>query len=573
MYHTFALVDFNPPDKQGRPIIPKGPALHIYSLFTFEDLFKALRTAKASPDLVAALNMRVSDGIRVPRDFDTLQKAVSFLEQFPDSDKDHYSISLPIIKNNDAGHTDGNAEHTVNDGDAEHKANDNPDIVTIPRKIVTIPRKIIVGEGEHKIDGDYLWIRTAVSIVGDPKGNRDNIVVVGGIAFNKGIQGNCLLQHMTLRQAKKTGVYGDSSFTMEDVLVEECGLNGVWAHNGGVHGFCTNVEVRQCGRSGVFASNGGSITLIGAKTTVHHNCTKGAVDEYGLKVFGPSSTIQLVSTLTKEQKEQKEQVSTLTKEQVSIDNGGGGNWGAEYGGYINQIKTMTEAEMLAVLAARSRGEVRVPEDCATLEEALQQVHGDDVLTTIVVGKGEHQIDDGYLEIFSAMTIVGDPGVPKSEIVVIGGIFFREGIQGNCHLQHMTLRQATESGVIGQSSFTMEDVLVEQCVNVGVVAYGNVGRDVVGRCTNVEVRQCGGSGVVAMNGGSITLIGANTTVHHNCTRGKSDDYGLQVWGFSGQQTIQLVFPLTKEQVSIDNSGGGNWGAGMFAAINQIKTITL
>jgi hypothetical protein len=429
------------------------------------------------------------------------------------------------------------------------------------------------GKGEHQIDGYYLRIASAMNIVGDPGVPKSEIVVVGGVKFEEGIQGICHLQHLTLRQAMLSGVYGKSSFTMEDVLVEQCGTFGVVVDGTGVLGRCTNVEVYHCGRSGVVAFDGASITLIGAKTTVHHNCTKGAVDEYGLKVFGPSSTIQLVSTLTKEQKEQKEQVSTLTKEQVSIDNGGGGNWGAEYGGYINQIKTMTEAEMLAVLAARSRGEVRVPEDCATLEEALQQVHGDDVLTTIVVGKGEHQIDDGYLEIFSAMTIVGDPGVPKSEIVVIGGIFFREGIQGNCHLQHMTLRQATESGVIGQSSFTMEDVLVEQCVNVGVVAYGNVGRDVVGRCTNVEVRQCGGSGVVAMNGGSITLIGANTTVHHNCTRGKSDDYGLQVWGFSGQQTIQLVFPLTKEQVSIDNSGGGNWGAGMFAAINQIKTITL
>jgi hypothetical protein len=35
----------------------------------------------------------------------------------------------------------------------------------------------------------------------------------------------------------------------------------------------------------------------------------------------------------------------LTKEQVSIDNDGGGNWGAEKGGDINQIKTMAEAEV------------------------------------------------------------------------------------------------------------------------------------------------------------------------------------------------------------------------------------
>jgi len=84
-----------------------------------------------------------------------------------------------------------------------------------------------------------------------------------------------------------------------------------------------------------------------------------------------------------------------------------------------------------------------------------------------------------------------------------------------------------------------------------------------------VRQCGQNGVKATNGASITLIGPKTTVHHNCTKGYSDDYGLQVLSYS---TIQLVSPLTKEQVSLDNGGGGNWGAGGGGGINQIKTIS-
>jgi hypothetical protein len=115
---------------------------------------------------------------------------------------------------------------------------------------------------------------------------------------------------------------------MEDVLVEQCGGSGVYAYGSGVVGRCTNVEVRQCGESGVLAINDASITLIGAKTTVHHNCTtEGVSGTYGLAVYGSSSsTIQLVSP--------------LTKEQVSIDNGGGGNWGAYHGGDINQIKTI-----------------------------------------------------------------------------------------------------------------------------------------------------------------------------------------------------------------------------------------
>ena len=83
--------------------------------------------------------------------------------------------------------------------------------------------------------------------------------------------------------------------------------------------------------------------------------------------------------------------------------------------------------------------------------------------------------------------------------------------------------------------------------------------------------CGGCGVVAEWVGSITLIGAKMTVHHNCTYGRSWCYGLYVWGSSS--TIQLVSPLTKEQVAIDNGGGGNWGTdeAWGGDISQIKTI--
>ena len=79
-----------------------------------------------------------------------------------------------------------------------------------------------------------------------------------------------------------------------------------------------------------------------------------------------------------------------------------------------------------------------------------------------------------------------------------------------------------------------------------------------------------SGVDASYSASITLIGAKTTVHHNCTDGDSDQYGLAVYN-SSSSTIQLVSPLTKEHVAIDNGGGGNWGAVLNGDIHQIKTI--
>jgi len=469
---------------------------------------------------------------------------------------------------------------------------------------------IVLGKGTHVVavyqdeydnDINSLEILSAMNIVGDPKVPKSNLVVVGGIDFKEGIQGNCHLQHLTLRQATRSGVYGLSSFTMEDVLVEQCGDDpicgcpGVYASGIGVTGRCTNVEVRDCEVGGVAAVNDASITLIGDKTTVHHNCTQEGSNGYGLEVDDPSSTIQLVAP--------------LTKEQVSIDNGGYGNWGASENGDINQIKTITKAEFTAVLAqeaaiasridalsqtikatASTSLTVNMPED-SNLNEFVTAVHlvnTDKNFTagrtiTIVLGKGEHQIDGYYLDIFSAMNIVGDPKVPKSNLVVVGaGILYRKGIQGNCHLQHLTLRQPKEvgarghsyygkgTGVYAMSSFTMEDVLVEQCGGHGVDA---LGKRVTGRCTNVEVRQCGKSGVRAGCGASIILVGAKTKVHHNyCTTfNRRLCYGLQVYS-SSSSTIQLISPLTKEQVSFDNGGGGNWGAEGGSDAHQIKSTT-
>ena len=92
------------------------------------------------------------------------------------------------------------------------------------------------------------------------------------------------LSSATPDTASSEGVWcdGESSFTIEDVLVEQCGIDSsdVLASGTSGVGRCANVKVRQCGYSGVHAEYGASITLIGAKTTMHHNCTKGHSDHY-----------------------------------------------------------------------------------------------------------------------------------------------------------------------------------------------------------------------------------------------------------------------------------------------------
>ena len=46
----------------------------------------------------------------------------------------------------------------------------------------------------------------------------------------------------------------------------------------------------------------------------------------------------------------------------------------------------------------------VPVDCNTLREAVDRVHGDDRLTTIVVGKGKHQIDGEQSVSYTHLTL-------------------------------------------------------------------------------------------------------------------------------------------------------------------------
>jgi hypothetical protein len=78
----------------------------------------------------------------------------------------------------------------------------------------------------------------------------------------------------------------------------------------------------------VCAGDGGTITLRGNRTLITDNSLNGWSDNYGLKVSGSSSKIQIVKP--------------LTKEAISKGNKGGGDWGAEWGAKLNQIETIEE---------------------------------------------------------------------------------------------------------------------------------------------------------------------------------------------------------------------------------------
>ena len=115
--------------------------------------------------------------------------------------------------------------------------------------------------------------------------------------------------------------------------IEKSEDRGVWV-NGTKRNTMSNCQVSHSKESGV-GVNGGLITMNGSGTSIHNNVTGGYSGRYGLHTDDSSSSIHLVSP--------------LTKESVSINNGGGGNCGGD--GTIatvdNEgalIKTIQEAE-------------------------------------------------------------------------------------------------------------------------------------------------------------------------------------------------------------------------------------
>ena len=83
------------------------------------------------------------------------------------------------------------------------------------------------------------------------------------------------------------------------------------------------------------------------------------------------------------------------------------------------------------------------------------------------------------------------------------------------LRELTLRDSLGCGVFGDGgglggpSFHLENVRIEGCRGSGIEAWGMKGTG-----NNIEVRQCGGSGIRVYSRGSLRLSG-RTTVHNNC----------------------------------------------------------
>jgi hypothetical protein len=135
-----------------------------------------------------------------------------------------------------------------------------------------------------------------------------------------------------------------------------------------------------------------------------------------------------------------------------------------------------------------------------------------------------------------------------------------------NMQGMTMKGACESGLYNEYGlfFLCKDMTFTQCAGYGVFA-----KYTKGRLINCVITQCEGSGIACHENALIELKGDQTKVDGNVTNGLSHHYGLETSGTSS--TIHLLFPLTKESVSTNNQGWGNYKNKNNGTIETVESL--
>jgi parallel beta-helix repeat protein len=190
-----------------------------------------------------------------------------------------------------------------------------------------IPMLVLIENGIHDEGGNSVHINIPISIVGE---SREHCIVIGGLRMEGKKKIDVNVSNLTLRESNSAGVYGfyGASMHLNNVSVENSEGCGVYVY-GSKRSTMKNCNVSHSKGNGLYVRHAGSMTIDGNSTTIHHNGACGPVvgvvlrDGYGLCTYNSSSSILLVSP--------------LTKEMISTNNHGGRNYGGYFGGTIQTI--------------------------------------------------------------------------------------------------------------------------------------------------------------------------------------------------------------------------------------------
>ena len=186
-------------------------------------------------------------------------------------------------------------------------------------------------------------------------------------------------------------------------------------------------------------------------------------------------------------------------------------------------------------------------------------------TVLFIKEGEFDVNESYLEINYAMKIIG---AGRDKTTIRGGGFYIQGKKEkgkNVLLKDMTVSGASSHGLVASNGLSF---LCTRMTFTHSGACGVYARNTKGRLINCVITQCGWSGIWCRENALIELEGDQTKVDGNVTSGDGCDYGLRTYDTS---SIHLLFPLTKESVSTNNSGGGNYDSfgGTIQTVNSFE----
>ena len=177
---------------------------------------------------------------------------------------------------------------------------------------------IFLENGVHDEKGEKVTIDFALKVIGQ---NKDDVKIRAGLEIKGKKEEDVFFSDCTVTGANHDGVFGNegASMHLKNVCVEKCGGVGVGVISI-TRNTMTDCNVNNNKSSGVYVSCGGCITIDGSTTTIHHNVTGGNGYLNGLQACSDSSI----------------HLKSLTKESISTNNGGAGN----YGGQGGTIKTV-----------------------------------------------------------------------------------------------------------------------------------------------------------------------------------------------------------------------------------------
>ena len=198
------------------------------------------------------------------------------------------------------------------------------------------------------------------------------------------------------------------------------------------------------------------------------------------------------------------------------------------------------------------GALRVKPGKKSLSKAIKKAK-ENGIKEIFLENGVHDEQGEYVVIDFPLTIIGES---KDGCTIIGCLRMLGKKEDDVNVKHLTISQSKGYGVLGRGmSFHLFHLKIEKSGQYGVYV-SDTKRNTMSNC---QVSHSKYSGVIVncgVYGGLITMNGRDTSIHNNVTLGLSGYYGLHTSTTSS--TIHLVSPLTKESVSINNGGDGNYG---------------